>query len=167
MDELLLSMDELAGTPDAGFTLVQSSADDMMECKEADRKAIIQIISILAEKGKISPDEVKKGLADPIEFIDSMAMDAPRAFEFMGALLGALLRIGSIDVAWLCTQSETTKQDPTTKAPSRIVGETLKVLAKEIGKDAAAAKFAAAESSLSSLLGGADKWSSVKSQYLG
>ena len=89
VDELLLSMDELSGTRDAGFTLVQASADDMMECKEADRKAIIQIISILAEKGKLSPNEVKKGLADPIEFIDSMAMDAPRAFEFMGVLLAA------------------------------------------------------------------------------
>ena len=83
------------------------------------------------------------------------------------ALLGVLIRIGEIDVAWLCTQAETTKVDPSTQAPTRIIGETLKVLSNEIGKDAAVAKFATAESSLSSLLGGADKWNAVKAQYLG
>ena len=166
VDELLLSMEEISGTPDAGVTLVQTSADEMMDCKEVEREAIIKIIPILAEKGTISSDDVKNGLADAIEFIDSMAMDAPRAFEFMGELLASLLRVGAIDVEWLCTQTETTKQDPRTKAPPRIVGETLKALANETGNDAALNTFDSAESSLVQLLGSDDEWAAVKAQYL-
>jgi translation initiation factor 4G len=166
VDELLLSMDELSGTPDAGTILVQSSADSMMDCKDEEREAIVKIIFILAEKGKISSQEVKKGLLDTIEFIDSFAMDAPRAFEYTGELLAPLLTIGTVDIEWICMQAETTKADPDTKAPFRIVGETLKALAKRIGADAAVKKFNASESSLVQLLGGNDKWSSIQTQYI-
>ena len=166
VSELLLSMDELSATPEAGMKLIQFSADDMMDCKDQDRQAIVKIISILAEKRKLSQDDVKNGLADAIEFIDSFAMDAPRAFEFLGELLASLLRIGTIDANWICQQSETTKLDPTTKAPARIIGETLKALAAQTDKKTALSSFSSAESSLAKLLDGADKWEDVKGQYL-
>jgi translation initiation factor 4G len=166
VDELILSMEELSGTPDAGTILVQSSADSMMDSKDTEREAIVKIISILAERGKISSEEVKNGLLDTIEFIDSFAMDAPRAFEYVGELLAPLLKIDTIDVDWICKQSETTKVEPNTKAPSRIVGETLKALAKLTGTEAAVEKFDASQSSVVQLLGSTDEWSSIKAHYL-
>jgi translation initiation factor 4G len=167
VDELILTFEELTGTPDYAVSLIQMNADDIMECKEDDRQAIIKIVTILAEKKKVTSEDIKKGLADTIEFIDSFVVDSPRAFEYLGQLLASLLRIGTIEVDWVCTASESTKADPNTKAPSRIVGETLKALSAAAGKDTAESKFNASQESLAKLLGGADQWNAIKVEYLG
>ena len=45
-EELILSMDDLKASPNAGHVIVQASLDTAIDCKEADREAIIAILSI-------------------------------------------------------------------------------------------------------------------------
>ena len=40
------SMDDLKASPNAGHVIVQASLDTAIDCKEADREAIIAILSI-------------------------------------------------------------------------------------------------------------------------
>jgi translation initiation factor 4G len=168
VDELLLSWTEISGTPDAGQKLVQQTVDRMMECKENERLAGIKVIATLAEKGKLTTKDVEDGMNDCIEFIDSMVCDSPRAFEYLGDVLAPLLRIGTIDVPWLCDSCEKTKvSDPDTVAPEKIIHATLTALKKTTGPDAAVAKskFTANETALKKLLG-ASTWKTISEELL-
>lgn len=160
VDEVLLTWGEVSGTPDAGRKIVTNSADRMMECKNDERNAIVRILSILKEKGKISKSDLQEGLADVIEFIDSTLMDSPKAYEYMGQLFCEMLRIKALDLQWICKELEKTKLDPNTKAPEKIVGYTLTDLKKAAGPDGVKSALANSESALAKLLG-ADKWRSI------
>jgi len=161
VEEVLLSFDELTGTPDAGKTLVTKSADDSMECKDPERDAILRILSILVEKGKLKKEDVESGLVDVIEFIDSMVMDAPRAFEYLGNILGEMLRVKATSVAWVCEQLEKTKaSDPGTKAPEEVIYFALSWLKTKGGPSALDESLRSSEVHVEKVLG-ADKWKTL------
>ena len=163
VDELLLSWEEIAATPDAGKELVARNTDHMMECKENERLAIYKIIALLCEKGKLTKTDVQEGVMDAIEFIDSMVMDSPRAYEYLGDLLGDLLRIKMFDMAWLCDQFEKPKaDDPDTQAPEKLVRFTLLSLKKSAGADAVKAQLG--EKKLAGLLG-PDKLKAIAAEF--
>ncbi|CAB9501446.1 factor 4 gamma 2 [Seminavis robusta] len=166
IDELLLSMDELSGTPDAGQTLVLKSADSLLECKEAERKAITDTIRILYEKKKLSKDDIRNGLVDCIEFIDSMVCDCPKVFEYVADLLSALFKVNAVDVQWLCDSLEKTKVDPDTPAPEKLTRATITSVRSQDGPDAAKDIFGKSSSAMNSLLG-ADKWNAISKDLLG
>ena len=107
--ELLLTWDEISNTPTAGLELVKKHVEYMMDCKDIEREAIYNIIRELCERGKLTKADVQDGLVDAIEFIDDLAVDCPRAHEFLGALIGDMLRIKMFDIGWLCNQCEKTK----------------------------------------------------------
>ena len=151
VEEVLLSWAEIAGTPDAGKELVQKNADRMLDCKEAERIAICKIVVLLCEKGKVTASDVQNGLMDVIEFIDSVVLDCPRAFEYLGDLLGQLLRVKMINMPWLCDQLTKTKVDAKTKAPLEVLKHTLLCVKSSSGAGAATAF--AKESSVGQLLG--------------
>jgi translation initiation factor 4G len=132
--ELLLSFDELRGT-DVGKALVTICADNLSEARDAERNAIFSVISTLFEQGKITVDDVKSGLGDFVEFIDSAVMDAPRLFEYTGNLFARLLRLNAIDMLWICEAAKLPRSgDEESPAPENIVRETLKAL-KKFGMD--------------------------------
>jgi hypothetical protein len=161
VDEVLLSWDEISGTRDAGSKLVSQNADRIMDCKDSERRAIYKIITILSEKGKLSKDDVRNGLMEAIEFIDSLAMDAPRAYEYLGELLADALRIKMIDIAWLCEQLEKTKMVSETKAPEKVIRFTLQALRKTAGS--LSYEAAVDEKQLTGLLG-ADAWNALSKE---
>jgi len=163
VDELRLSIDELSATPEYGLKLVQKYSDQMMDCKEAERVAIVKILSTCAEKKWISADDVKGGLADAIEFIDSIVMDAPRAYEYLGEVLASMLRIGAVDVAWICEQAEKTKMDPDTKAPMALTKAILEALKGSGAGSVAKDKFASSKAVVTKLLGD-DGWRTISKE---
>jgi hypothetical protein len=55
-----------------------------MDIKDSERKAIVDNFTTLVEKGKLSSSDVRNGLLDAIEFIDSLVCDAPKAYEYLG-----------------------------------------------------------------------------------
>jgi translation initiation factor 4G len=97
---------------------------------------------------------------DAIEFIDSFVMDSPRAYEYLGNLLGSLLQIKAFDVEWLCEQLEKTKADPDTVAPVKLVRYTI-----TSAGPSAKGSFSAAEKALVGLLG-ADSWKTISQELL-
>jgi len=163
IDELLLTMDEISGTPEAGLKLVSTNAERLMDCKDNERNAINSIITILFEKKKLTSEDVRNGLMDAIEFIDSFVMDSPKAFQYLGDLLGALLILKAFDVPWLCEQLEKTKVDPGTRAPEKVIRFTF-AAAKASG-DAVIVKnaFTSADKALLDLLD-ADSWAAISQE---
>jgi translation initiation factor 4G len=159
IDELLLSWEEISGTPDAGKEFVIKQADRMMDCKDNEREAIYRIIAILCEKGKLSRGDVQDGLMDAVEFIDSLILDSPRAYEYLGDLLGDMLRLNMVDMSWLSDQLK--KIDPSTEAPEKVVRFTLLALKKSAGRDVAKAQTG--EKKLTDLLG-ADTLKSISQE---
>lgn len=154
VEELLVSWEEISGMPDAGKELVALNGDRMMDCKDNERQAIYKMISVLCEKGKLTKADVQNGLVDAIELIDSLVVDSPRAYEYLGDLLGEMLRIKMFDMSWLCNQLEKTKsEEPDTKAPANLVRFALLALKKSAGADIA--KTQLSEKKLTSLLGAA------------
>jgi translation initiation factor 4G len=156
VDELMLSIDELSATPGAAVKVVSENADRIMDCKDNEREAIYRILSILFEKEKLSKDDVRDGLMDAIEFIDSFVMDSPRAFEYLGNLLGDMLRLNAIDIKWLCEQCEKTKVDPNTEAPEKLILHSLQALKASGGSISEVVD----DSALSGLLGD-DTWKAI------
>ena len=120
--ELLISMDELKMNENAGRLVVEDNSDRIMDCKDSERVAITKMIAALYTKGKLTSDEVMSGIGDQIEFIDSIALDAPKAPEYLGGFLAPLMAAKAFDAVWLGEQLLKTKADnANTKAPGRIV----------------------------------------------
>jgi len=168
-DELVLTMNELSSTPNAGLTVVQINTDAAMDCKDAERDAIIEMLSILAEKGKLSRTDFETPMGELIEFIDSFVIDSPRAFKYLGDMLAEFLRVKVLDVPWMCRQCAKLKElDPDTKSAERVVIETIESM-KDIdvvGADGAKSFFgSSSEAALDTLLG-ADRWSELKAEKL-
>ena len=156
--ELLLSMEELAGTPDAGFALVSRLADASMDCKDIERTAIVSLFVTLFENQKLTKDDVCRGLVDSIEFIDSFLLDSPRACEYLGEMLAPMLKLNAIDSAWLCARCE--NLDPNSSLAEQVIKNTIMSLKKRFGAEVAAAFLSNDGAAFESLLG-VDKWTGI------
>jgi hypothetical protein len=162
-DELLLTWDELSGTPDVGTQFVSVNADCFMDIKDNERKAIINMFTTLVEKGKISSSDVRSGLVDTIEFIDSLVCDAPKAYAYLGDILCAMFLVKVIDVDWLCEQCEKTKASLAGN-PEKIIKALVGSIEAAKGKDRVKEILGSSAKSLATLLG--DKWGEVSSAIL-
>jgi hypothetical protein len=162
-EELLLTWDELSGTPDVGTQFVSVNADCFMDIKDNERKAIIDMLTTLVEKGKLSSSDVRSGLMDTIEFIDSLVCDAPKAYAYLGDILCAMFLVKVIDVDWLCEQCEKTKAS-LAENPEKIIKALVGSIEAAKGKDRVKEILGSSAKSLATLLG--DKWGEVSSAIL-
>jgi translation initiation factor 4G len=168
-EELLLTMDELASTPNAGQTLVQINTDAAMDCKDAEREVIIEMLSILAEKGKLSRSDFETPVGELVEFIDSFVIDSPRAFQYLGDMLAEFIRVKVLDVPWLCRQCAKLKDiDPETSSPEKLIGEVIESMKsiEDVGVDGAKTFFGTSGQAALETLLGADKWSVIAAERL-
>jgi|ERR1712166_803115 len=162
LKELMLSMDELTGTKNYGSQLVSLNADHMIDCKEAERNAIFLLLEVLVKEDKISSNDVKIGLADTIEFIDSLVCDAPMAYDYLGRMLATMIRSNAIDVTWIGQQAEKTKisNDAT---PEKIIRAIIKAIHSDKGVEAVKNSFGHHQAAMETLLG-KDKWVVIKAE---
>jgi translation initiation factor 4G len=161
-DELLLSMDDLKATPNAGKVIVQTSVDKALDCKDAEREAIISVLSILYTNGKLTADDVSGPFGEIVEFIDSFVVDSPRAVEYMGDLMAEFLHIKALDVNWLCTEAKKLEEFSAHLIPGVIEG-CVKSSVSRFSADEAKAHFGGATDALTKLLG-AEKWTEIESK---
>lgn len=161
VDELLLSVDELSGTPEAGLTMVQLNADRLMDCKEDERKAIVEMITIIFQKGKLTKGDVENGMADMVEFIESFVIDAPKAFDFLGEMLGSLLNAKALNITWLCEQCK--KISP--GAAEKVVKCSMEYIKVSHGADAVKSSVGGEGPALGNVIG-ADKWKAISDSFL-
>jgi len=141
--ELIMSMDEVLGSPDAGKIIVQANIEYAIDCKDSERKAIIEIITILFTNGKVTVSDVRDPLADIVEFIDSYVIDSPGAFGYLGDMLSAFFHMEALGVNWLC--------DCTSKLMGK--GDQFKVISNAF----ASMKNAYGDAAVRSFFGGADE----------
>ena len=164
LEELLLSFDELSGTPDAGTQFVSFNSDRIIDCKDNERKAIYAMLKVLVEKGKLSSANVKAGLVDLIEFIDSYVYDAPKAFDYLGEMLSTMLLVNALDIPWICEQAEKTKVSSDDN-PEKIIRALAGAIEASKGKDEVKSLFVGGSTkSVETLL--ADKWAVVSKDIL-
>jgi len=162
LQELLLSMDELTGTKDYGSRFVSKNADHMIECKENERAAIYLLLEVYVKEGKISSNDVKTGLADIIEFIDSYICDAPLAFDYLGRMLSAMIRCNAVDVTWIGKEAEKTKISSDAN-PEKIIRALIKAIGADKGIEAIKVSFGPHHKAMEKLLG-VEKWASIKKE---
>lgn len=160
--ELLLSVDEITGTKDYGIQLVSQNADCMIDCKEDERAAIYAMLEILVDEGKISSSDVKAGLIDTVEFIDSLVYDAPFAFDYLGRMLATMIRCNAIDVSWIGQEAEKTKVSSEAN-PEKIIRALIKAIGADKGIEAIKGAFRPHQTAMEKLLG-AEKWASIKTE---
>jgi len=162
LKELMLSMDELIGTENYGSQFVSLNADLMIDCKEDERKAIYLLLETLVKEGRISSNDVKAGLVDIIEFIDSFVCDAPMAFDYLGRMLATMIRSNAVDVSWIGQQAEKTKLSSDAN-PEKIIRATIKAINTDKGIDAVKNSFGPHQMAMEALLG-EDKWTIIKAE---
>ena len=104
--ELLLSMDELQTTPNAGSTIVQINLDKALDCKDDERETIFNMLATLYSNKKITSGDVKPPLGELIEFIGSFIVDSPKAMQYVGDIVADFIRVGAVDIAWLCQSTK-------------------------------------------------------------
>jgi len=162
LKELMLSMDELTGTKNYGSQLVSLSADHMIDCKEAERNAVFLLLEVLVNEKKISSNDVKIGLVDTIEFIDSLVCDAPMAYDYLGRMLATMIRSNAIDVTWIGQQAEKTKQS-SDAIPEKIIRAIIKAIHADKGTEAVKNSFGPHQAAMETLLG-KNKWVVIKAE---
>jgi translation initiation factor 4G len=169
VEELLLSFDELTGTPDYGKNLVSVNCERVIDAKDAERNAIIDMLVLLVEKDRLSKEHVRTGLANFVEEVDMMVMDLPKVYEYVADMLSALLKAEALDVVWLCERAQKIKDDDMNApgAHEKLIRKTMEAMKSKYGADAVQSSFADNDSSLklASLLG-ADKWNEMASEIL-
>jgi translation initiation factor 4G len=145
-------MDEVLGSPNAGKIIVQTNVDYAIDCKAAERAAIIEIIAILFTKDKLTSLDVQQPMGDIVEYIDSYVCDSPGAFGYVGDMLSTFLHVKALDVIWMC--------DVTSKCfehadKVKVIDHTVQAFKSKYGDAATRACFGGASETraLESLLG--------------
>jgi translation initiation factor 4G len=165
VEELMVSIDELSGTPDAGMTLVSKNADRIFECKDAERDAISAMLTVLFEKGNLTKGDIRNGLVDVVEFIADIFIDSSKAYEYVGNLLSAMLKIKVLDTAWPCEPLEKLKAvDPDSDAPEKVVRKSMEATRQKFGVDAVKSCFGSKDDLQLVALLGADKGNVIASE---
>lgn len=161
--ELLLSMDDLSGTPDAGRSVVQINLDDAFEAKENERRASIAMVVVLYKSNKLSKSDIEAPMADIIEFIDSLVVDAPGAFNYLGDMLTAFFEIKALSPSWLYASTNKCEK---ASDKAKVISTFFKSMKAKLGGGAVKALFgeSGARQSLEKLLG--SDYSSIASEYL-
>ena len=151
-EELLLSMDEVLGSPDAGKIIVQSNVEYALEAKDPERAAINDIVAILFTKGRLKPTDIQDAMLDLVEFIDSFVCDSPGAFGYVGEMLATFLNIKALNIPWLCDATSRCMNQPD---KLKVIDNAVEKMKAKYGDDEARACFGGANESraLEQLLG--------------
>ena len=73
----------------------------VLEKKEKEREQFASLVVALREDGVLTSDQIARGFADVLEFLDDIAIDSPRAAVDLGAMLGRLAAGGALQLAFL------------------------------------------------------------------
>lgn len=133
--ELLMSIDEVIASPDAGKTIVQVNIDyAAVDCKAPELKPIIDMIVVLHKNKKVSDSDVMTAVGDVVEFIDSFACDNPHIYDYVGDMFSAFANANALTVEWLC---ECTSRVADESCKFKVIEGALKSVYKTWGGGAA------------------------------
>ena len=147
-EELLMSVEEVIASPDAGKTIVQNNIDyAAVDGKASEIKRIIDMIVVLYENKKVTDSDIKAAVGNVVEFIDSYACDNPRIYDDVGDMFSAFTN--ALTVQWLC---ECTGRLSDERDKFKVIEAALKSVHKSFG-DSAVRSFLESRIALEKLLG--------------
>ena len=159
-EELLLSMDELKSTPNAGLTMVKVNLDICIDCKDSERDAIFTIFSLLYKKGKLTSSDIREPLAEIIEFLGSYVADSPNIVKHISVLIADFIILGALDIAWLCEQTKKLQEFDSHVIPG-LIEKCIQALISKLDPNEVKSLLNKHTSALTALLG-AENWSKVR-----
>jgi len=111
--ELLLSMDELANSPDAYKIFVEKTVENILDGRDTERPTSIRMLVIVAQKGKIAPKDFEAGILSLLEFINDLKVDIPRVYDYFADIFSALFKVRAVSAAWFLAsiKKHMTKKD--------------------------------------------------------
>lgn len=136
--ELMMSIDEVLATPDAGKTIVQTIIDYSMDCKISELKLIIDLIMALHRNKKVSSSDIEVAMADIVEFIDSFACDNPQVFHYVGEMFSVFVSEQILTFAWLCNCTSRVMGDD---CKAKVIEEAMKSIKRTSGVGAIVSCF--------------------------
>ncbi len=132
--ELLMSINEVIASPDAGKTIVQVNIDyAALDCKASELKPIIDMIVVLYKNKKVTDSDVMTAVGDVVEFIDSFACDNPQIYDYVGDMFSAFANENALTVEWLC---ECTSRIGDESCKSKVIEGALRSVQKTFGDGA-------------------------------
>ena len=163
--ELLLSMDEVLASPNAGKVIVQTNIDYAADCKASELKSVIDMIVILYRNRKVTDSEIKTAVGGLVEFVDSFACDNPKIYGYIGDMVCAFINMNALGLDWLCDCTSRV-MDESCK-PKVIIG-TLESIQKSFGPGAVKSCIGnpSERSAMEKLLGPA-KVAEIEAQFSG
>ena len=99
--ELILSFEELGGTQEVQEAAVDKIASLILDGKEENRAATVEMMTELFGEGKLSPQGITSGLKDSVEFLEDIKIDAPMAVRNFAELARELVKVGGIKKEWV------------------------------------------------------------------
>jgi len=162
--ELLMSMEEVLGSPNAGKIIVQTNIDYAADCKVSELAAIISMIVALYKARKVSNSDIETAMTDLVEFIDSFACDNPRIFDYVGDMFCAFANNNALTLDWLCDVASRVNDD---SCKLKVIAGAMKSVKSTFGDGAVRECFGGASerSSLEKLLG-AGKFKEIAAEFL-
>jgi hypothetical protein len=115
-DDAILSFDELIGagkdgSVDRGAKMVESGVLLVLEMKNDDVEKALAIFSRLIDEKKIEGESLSKGLNDPLEFLNDIAIDAPLAGNHLASIISAFVKSGAISLDFLLSAPDYFRTD--------------------------------------------------------
>lgn len=136
--ELMMSIDEVLATPNAGKMIVQTIIDYSADCKTSELKLIIDLIMVLHRNKKVSSPDIEVAMADIVEFIDSFACDNPQVFHYVGEMFSVFASGKILTFAWLCNCTSRVMGDD---YKAKVIEEAMKSMKKTYGVGAIVSCF--------------------------
>ena len=98
LDDAVLSVDELVqvgqdGSLDRGAKVIEGATLLVMEMKAQDVEKMLAVMTKSFEEGKIEHEAIPIGLADPLEFLSDIEIDAPLARNHLAAIVGKCIEM--------------------------------------------------------------------------
>ena len=115
LDEVLACVGELdaLGGAAARFLLVADALDLATSCKDKDRQRVAPLLLAMHAKGALGDAaQVAKGCLEVLEFLHDIAIDTPKASEWLGDILKALASVQALDLALLDAPPASVAEDP-------------------------------------------------------
>lgn len=108
-DDAVLSFQEIIGADlsiERGSMAFEGGVSLVLEMREEEVQKFIKVMSRCYKEKIISAESIQKGINDPLEFLQDVAIDAPLAVSHMTTIVAAFIKEGAISFDFLLDSPE-------------------------------------------------------------
>lgn len=108
-DDAVLSFQEIIGADlslERGSMAFEGGVSLVLEMRQEEVQKFINVMSRCYKEKIISAESIQKGINDPLEFLQDVAIDAPLAVSHMATIVAAFIKEGAISFDFLLDSPE-------------------------------------------------------------